>query len=44
MAVKAKIACATALWIFAHGINLPPLHYSIYVVTRQTPEGNASNL
>jgi len=26
MTVKAKIACATVLWIFAHGISLPSLH------------------
>ena len=44
MTVKAKIAYATVLCIFAHGINLPSLRYSIYVVTRQTPEVNASNL
>jgi len=34
MTVTAKMACATVLWISAHGINLPSLHYSMYVVTR----------
>jgi len=44
MTAKAKIACATVLWIFAHGITLPSLHCSIYVVTRQKHEANASNV
>jgi len=44
MIVKAKIACATVLWIFAHGISLPSLHYSIYVAAGQIPEVHASSL